>query len=207
MPLLRATVSVVDIALLGFLPWTDPSRDIAVRVNPSALAAEACAKALARDGFRVTFVPVAVSEEGIERARTALERENPSVIVAVGQTKGAPRVERWGRVPMASAPPRPDEPTPWLLAPDADELASALAAIDDPEAGLLPFTASEDAGGYFCDNLCVELARHGRKTKARARFLHVTAIDDVTGPVAAARVRLYERQIAFAVMWLVSRAT
>lgn len=199
-------MSGVDIALLGFLPWTDPSRDIAVRVNPSALAAETCAHALARDGFRVAFVPVAVSEEGIERAREALERANPSIIVAVGQTKGAPRVERWGRVPMASAPPRPDEPTPWLIAPDADELANALAAIDDPEADLLPFAPSDDAGGYFCDNLCVELARHCRKTKAKARFLHVTAIDDVTEPVGAARVRLYQRQIAFTVMWLMSRA-
>lgn len=195
----------VDIALLGFLPWTDPSRDIAVSVNPSALSAEGCAKKLSRDGYRAAFVPVAVSEEGIEQARGALERMEPKVVVAVGQTKGAPRVERWGQVPSSLAPARADEVTPWLLAPDADELASLLADIDDPAAKLLPFGPSDDAGGYFCDKLCVELVRYSRRKGAEARFLHVTAIDDVPATVAEARVKLYECHIAATVRWLVSR--
>lgn len=195
----------MSIALLGFLPWTDLAREIAVDVNPSALAAESCATALGRDGFRVSFVPVAVSSEGIIRAREMLDRLEPSIVVALGQTPGGPRVERWGRVPGAWAPAHPDEVAPWLLAPDAEELATALAAIHDEAAQLEPFRPSEDAGAYFCDHLCVELARWMRVTGGQARFLHVTSIDGLPAHVRAARLRIYERQIAATVTWLSSR--
>lgn len=195
----------MDIALFGFLPWTDPSRKIHVSVNPSALAAEACARALARDGFRVSFLPIAVSAEGVEGARRALDRMQPSIAIAVGQTPGGPRVERYGRVPGPWAPAHAEEVTPWLLAPDADELARALADIDDPAAELEPFHPSDDAGAYFCDHLCVELARWSRETGGQSRFLHVTAIEGVPARVGMARVQVYERQIAATVTWLLSR--
>lgn len=194
----------VDVALLGFLPWTDPSRGIAVRVNPSALAAEASMARLVRKGYRVAFVPVSVSDEGVRKARQTLDSMAPEVVVAVGQTKGAPRVERWGRVPGRWAAASPDEPRPWLLAPDADELSALLRTIDDEAAALEPFAASDDAGGYFCDNLVVELARWSRVTGNAARFLHVTAIDESPPEVAEARLRLYERHIEATALWLLS---
>lgn len=195
----------MDIALLGFLPWTDPSRGIAVRRNPSAMAAEACTGRLAQKGFRVAFVPVAVSDEGVRKARFVIDFLKPKVVVALGQTKGAPRVERWGRVPGAWAPALADEPQPWLLAPDAEDLAALLRTIDDEAAQLEPFAVSDDAGAYFCDNLVVELARWSRSTGRRARFLHVTAIDDAHPSVAEARLRLYERHIEATALWLLSR--
>lgn len=194
----------VDIALLGFLPWTDPSRGIAVRVNPAALAAEACTGRLARKGYRVAFVPVAVSDDGVRNARLAIDSMAPRVVVAVGQTKGAPRVERWGRVPGRWAEAQADEPQPWLLAPDADELSALLQTIHDEAAALEPFAASDDAGGYFCDNLVVELARWSRRTGRDARFLHVTSIDGSDATTAEARLRLYERHIEATAHWLLS---
>lgn len=195
----------MDIALLGFLPWTDPSRGIDVRRNPSAIAAEACTGRLSQKGHRVAFVPVAVSDEGVRRAREAIDALRPKVVVALGQTKGAPRVERYGRVPGRWSPALPDEPRPWLLAPDADQLAAMLRTIDDEAAQLEPFSASDDAGAYFCDNLVVELARWSRSTGHDARFLHVTAIDDAPPSVADARLRLYERHIEATALWLLSR--
>jgi len=196
----------VDIALLGFLPWTDPSRGIAVQTNPAALAAEACTGRLAEKGYRVAFVPVVVSDEGVRKARETVDAMDPKVVVAVGQTKGGPRVERWGRVPGAGSPALPDEEQPWLLAPDAEELAALLRTIDAEGAELEPFAVSDDAGGYFCDNLVVELARWSRRTGRDARFLHVTAIDLSPPDVAQARLRSYECHIEATALWLLSRA-
>lgn len=194
----------VKLALLGFLPWKDPARAIAVDVNPSALAAEASARAFERSGVLARFFPIEVSERGIRGAQAFLERERPTIAVAVGQTRGAPRVERFGRVPGAWATLQPSESAPWLLAPDAEGLARHLSVFREEAALLEPFSASDDAGGYYCDHLCVEMARWSRDTGSPARFLHVTAIDGLSPETAAARLRVYERQIAETVHWLVS---
>jgi hypothetical protein len=77
-----------------------------------------------------------------------------------------------------------------------------LNALIDPDAMVESFTASEDAGGYFCDHLCVELARESRRRPIRARFLHVTAVDGCSPAVRAARLRQYGRQIRATVEWL-----
>lgn len=190
------------VALLGFLPWSDPTRAIAVRENPSALAAERCAAELSSRGIDAAFVPVAVSEQGIRDAVLALEGGRPHVVVAAGQTPGGPRVERFGRVPGAWSPARADGPGPWLLAPDAAALARALNRFEAPFAEIEPFGASDDAGGYYCDHLCVELARFARANGARARFLHLTAIDGVPPRVRDARVATYARRLAAVVAWL-----
>lgn len=187
---------------MGFLPWKDETRGIAVKINPAERAAALCVEGLERDGVDAAFVPVAVSEEGIRQAITRLAEEEPSVVVALGRTPTGPRVERLGRVPLACSPARPNEETPWLLAPDATELAAYLSTFADATARSLAFTASDDAGAYYCDNLCVELVRYARSKCIDARFLHVTGVDDCASDVAEARIRQYARQARATVDWL-----
>ena len=195
------------VALLGFLPWSDPARSAVVRENPAALAAERCARALADEGRPAEFVPVSVSAEGIAGAIQSIRRSQSNVVVALGQTKTAPRVERFGKVPGVWAPALAGEESPWLLATDAADLASVLNELREPESGTLPFTVSEDAGAYYCDHLCVESARETRLRPLRARFLHVTEIDGCTPEVREARLRQYARQARAAVDWLTSGVT
>lgn len=190
------------IVLLGFLPWTDPDRKVSVRENPAALAAERAAWQLAARGLVTTFVPVAVSGDGITRALARARSWEPQLMVAVGQAPTGPRIERFGRVPGAWSPRREGEESPWLLAPDADALAARLNELRDPAAETEPFVASDDAGAYFCDHLCVELVREGRRRPVPMRFLHVTAIDACTPEIRAARLSLYVRQIIATVDWL-----
>jgi len=195
-------VEQAGIALLGFVPWSDPDRGVAALENPAALAAERCARALVEEGFPATFVPIRVSAEGIGQAMEAIRRLQSTIVVALGQTSTEPRVERFGHVPGAWAPPTPGEQAPWLLAPDADDLAEALNGLSEVAAETLPCRASEDAGGYFCDHLCVELVRESRRRPVRARFLHVTAIDGCSPEVREARLRQYARQTRAVVDWL-----
>jgi hypothetical protein len=115
-------------------------------------------------------------------------------------------VERQGLVPGDWAPAAPDEPTPWLLAPDAEALAAELSQLSIAEAGTPPFEASDDAGGYYCDHLCVELVRELRRRPLQARFLHVPAIDGCTPEVKDARIRQYVLQIRATVDWLIPLA-
>jgi hypothetical protein len=190
------------IALLGFLPWNDPGRNVAVRENPAAITAERCARALAQDGHSATFVPVPVSGDGIRRALEAARLLDAEIIVALGQTPTEPRVERVGRVAGSWSPAVVGETTPWTLAPDADELVARLNSLADPAAQLQPFRASDDAGAYFCDHLCVELARDARVRPVSSRFLHLTAIDDCAAEVKAARLGQYARQARAVVEWL-----
>lgn len=190
------------IALLGFRPWTDPARQIAVAENPAALAAEACARSLIGDGRLAAFVPVEVSGDGISSAMRAVETFGASVVVALGQTPGEPRVERFGRVPGAWAPAQDAESTPWLLAPDADVLALRLEALHDPASETGAFRPSDDAGAYFCDHLCVELVRDARRRGTRARFLHVTSVDGCVPAVRDARIGQYALQARVVVEWL-----
>lgn len=185
------------VALLGFLPWTDPAREVAVQLNPSAVAAERCALAIG-----AAFVPVGVSGDGIAAAMKQVAALDADLIVAMGQTPTGPRVERLGRVPGKWSPAVEGEQQPWLLAPDAADLAVYLNGLSDPLADTAPFVASDDAGGYFCDHLCVELVRESRCRSIRARFLHVTAVDACTPDVREARISQYARQMEATVEWL-----
>lgn len=192
------------IALLGFLPWVDPARDRNVRENPSAIAADLCALQLAEEAWAAAFVPVPVSGEGITQAMETVRLLESDVVVALGQTGTEPRVERQGLVAGAWSPASAGELQPWLLAPDAEALAARLNELTIPEAETAPFRASENAGGYFCDHLCVELARELRRRPLRARFLHVTAIDGCLPEVRDARLRQYVRQARATVEWLIA---
>lgn len=194
------------IALLGFLPWVDAARDVAVAINPAELAARACADLLRGDGHDATFVPVPVSAEGIEAAVAQVRDLEAAVVVALGRTPTGPRVERWGRVPGAWRPQVLDEDAPWLLAPDATALAARLATIVEPGANTEPFVASDDAGAYYCDHLCVELVRDARQRGTRARFLHVTGVDGCSPEQREARLRQYTRQARATVDWLLASA-
>lgn len=193
------------IALLGFLPWSDPARQIAVRENPSAIVANRCALELAESGLAAAFVPVAVSGEGIQQALEMVRLLDSEIIVALGQTPTEPRVERFGRAPGVWSPRVDGEEAPWLLASDAEELAVELNRSVDPAAQLQPFRASDDAGAYFCDHLCVELARDARVRGTQARFLHITAVDGCPSDVREARLRQYTRQARATVEWLMQR--
>lgn len=185
------------VALLGFLPWIDASRGTDVRENPAAISAEMCAREL-----DAAFVPIEVSGKGIVRAMEAVRLSGAEVVVAVGQTSTGPRVERFGKVPGVWAPATDDEAMLWEIAPDAQAIADRLNTLHDPAAETELFVASEDAGGYFCDHLCVELGREMRQRSIRARFLHVTAIDGCLPPVRDARIRMYAKQIAATVEWI-----
>ncbi len=192
---------------MGFLPWREPERNRDVRENPAAIAANRSAVQLAEAGLDAVFVPVPVSGVGITQAMERVRLLRAEVVVAVGQTPTAPRVEQFGRVPGAWAPVEPGEVEPWPLAPDAAALAAALNALQDPAAETEPFTASDDAGGYYCDHLCVELVREVRRRPMRARFLHVTEIDSCTRSVREARLALYTRQIRAVVELLCADVT
>ena len=187
--------SDVRILLLGFAPWTDASRGVAVGRNPAQLAAHHARRLLSDRGSNVDALSVEVSDEGVLAAADEVERRGANVVVALGQTPTEPRVERFGRVASRLRPQAAAEDSPWLLAPDADELAALLASHVDAEAALEPWRASDDAGAYYCDHLGVELARLARRTGATTRFLHVTAIDGCPSAVQEARVALYARQV------------
>lgn len=196
---------MANIALLGFLPWMDVERGIAVPINPAERAAALCVEGLVQDGKEAVFIPVEVSAQGIGTAMELLRRHAPTVVVALGRTPTAPRVERWGRVPLSELPLKPGEEAPWLLAPDAEELALHLASLDESEAEVASFSVSDDAGAYFCDHLCVELARDARARGTQARFLHVPGVEGCSQQVSDARVGLYVRQARAAVEWLIER--
>ncbi len=191
-----------SIALLGFLPWTDSERGVVVRENPAAIVAERCARELAESGISAVFVPVPVSGEGIRTAMKTIAELRSDIVIALGQTKTAPRVERFGRAPGSWSPAAPNEESPWLLAPDADVLAVELNQWNIAAAATEPFVPSDEAGAYFCDHLCVELVRLARMTPISARFLHITAIDECSAEVRAARLDQYTRQVRAAVDWL-----
>jgi pyrrolidone-carboxylate peptidase len=184
------------ILLLGFAPWVDEARGLAVVENPSQLAVQRAASLLADAGVAACARAVEVSDEGVLAAVAEADRLEADVVVALGQTPTEPRVERFGRVPSRLRPAQEGECSPWLLASDADELAALLDSHVDDTAGLEPWRVSEDAGAYFCDHLCVELARLSRRSGATTRFLHVTAIDGCPPDVREARIALYARQVA-----------
>lgn len=194
------------IALLGFLPWVDAAREVSVVINPAERAARACADLLVRDGHDAVFVPVPVSGDGIDAALARVRELAASVVVALGRTSTGPRVERWGRVAGAWRPGLGDEEAPWLLAPDATALAAHLATLVEPGANTEPFAASDDAGAYYCDHLCVELVRDARRRGTRSRFLHVTGVDDCPPEQREARLRQYARQARATVDWLLGTA-
>lgn len=191
-----------SIAILGFMPWADPARQIAVRENPSAIVADLCARELAASGLPAAFVPVEVSGDGITKAMEMVRLLGAQIVVALGQTPTEPRVERLGRVPGLWAPAAESEVAPWSLAPDADELVIELNRLQEPAAELKPFRASDDAGAYFCDHLCVELVRDARVRGTKARFLHITAVDGCPPDVREARLLQYTRQARATVEWL-----
>lgn len=197
--------SIRRVALLGFLPWVDAARRLAVLENPAALAAEAAARRLTDAGVEALFLPLEVSESGITSALAAVRAFAPALVVGVGQHRDACRVERSGRVPGAWAPHRSGESAPWPLVTDADALAAHLSTLADPAAATGPFLPSDDPGAYFCDHLCVELARDARRRGTGACFLHVAAIDGCPASVRAARLEQYTRQLVAAVRWLSSR--
>lgn len=194
------------VAFLGFLPWTDEARQVRVVENPAGLAAARAAAVLAERGLPAIFVPMAVSSEGIQQALAAIRAFDAPIVVALGQTRTEPRIERYGRVPGAFAPAGQGEAQPWELAPDADELARMLGRVRVPGAGTAPVRASDDAGAYFCDHLCVELVRESRASRRAARFLHVTAIDGCEDPVREARVAEYTAQALAIAEYLRARA-
>lgn len=198
---------MASISLLGFLPWDDAERGISVALNPAQLAASRCASEFATEGVDATFVPVEVSNQGIARAMQRVQSLSSTIVVALGRTPNGPRVERWGRVPSALSPARSAEETPWLLAPDADELAAHLSTFAEPEANTEAFVASDDAGAYFCDHLCVELVRDARARGSLTRFLHVSGIDGLADAVQEARIRQYVRQVRETVDWLANNVT
>ncbi|MFM2153018.1 MAG: hypothetical protein RL199_1453 [Pseudomonadota bacterium] len=193
------------VLLLGFAPWTDESRGIAVAENPAQLAATEAARRLVSEGLRAEALAVEVSAAGVVAAIDEAERRGAGLVIALGQTPTEPRVERWGRVPSPLRPATGDDPGPWLLAPDADVLALLLSQEVDDAAVLEPWRTSDDAGAYYCDQLCVELARLARRTGAVTRFLHVTAVDGCTPEVRDARVVLYARQVNRLVAHLADR--
>jgi pyrrolidone-carboxylate peptidase len=108
-------------------------------------------------------------------------------------------------VPSVLAPADAGEDAPWLLAPDAEAIVGFVNEHAVAAAGTAPFAVSEDAGGYYCDHLCVELARLSRRTGAEARFLHVTAIDGCDAAVREARLGQYARQVAAVARYLEGR--
>lgn len=192
------------IVLLGFLPWRDEARGVDVRENPAFVAATEAAVLLRLAGAdaHAVGVEVEVSSGGVLAAVVEAERLGACVVVAAGQTQTEPRVERWGRVPAAVAPAAAGEATPWLLAPDAEALAGLVDAHAVAGAGTEPCLASDDAGGSFCDQLCVELVRLGRRLPVRARFVHLTAVDGCPTAVRDARVVQYARQLAAVARYL-----
>lgn len=196
---------MTSIAILGFLPWQDAEKRIVVTTNPAQLAASRCADELVFEGFQATFIPVDVSGDGIAQAMRRVRELSSSVVVALGRTSTGPRVERWGRKPGAWNPRSPEEEEPWLLAPDADELAAHLTTFADPAAETGAFVASDDAGAYFCDHLCVELVRDARTRGSRARFLHLPGVDGLANPVREARIGQYARQARATVDWLLTQ--
>jgi pyrrolidone-carboxylate peptidase len=193
------------IAVLGFLPWTDAVRGVGARDNPSALAAERAASALASDGYQARFLGVPVSGEGIAAVVEGVVAFDPCVCVAIGQARETPRVERHGLVPGAWSA-HDAASGPFVLVPDAEALAAHLSTLRDPAAATGPFEPSDDPGGYFCDHLCVELAIDARTRGTRAAFLHVPPIDGVDAGTREARVAQYARQAVAAVAWLLARA-
>ena len=156
---------------------------------------------LERAGVAARAFGVEVSGEGIDAAMRELCAFDPIVSVALGQTPSEPRVERAGVVPGAWTG-RDRSAGPFVLWPDAEGLAMRLNAIADPRAHVAPFSASDDPGAYFCDNLCVELAIDAAVRRSRATFLHVTAIDGVSSELRAARIDQYARQAELAVRHL-----
>lgn len=190
-----------DALLLGFLPWTDPAREIQVTENPAALAAEAASRRLVEAGWQAGFVPVEVSPEGITAAMARVAAWAPPLVLAVGQTRRTARVERMGRVPGAWAPAAEGEPQPWWLVASPEPLIERLNRLLEPRGETEPFTASDDPGGYYCDHLCVELSRDARRRGSRAIFLHVPPIADLAAEVRAARLLQYERQLVAAAEW------
>lgn len=194
-------VSCMQVMLLGFRPWVDSSCGIAVLENPSELVAKSVFLRLLEEGVAAGFCSVEVSAEGIEAAMSEVRISGASVVVALGQTRGAPRVERMGRVPGEWTPARAGEPQPWMLIPNPSGLLEELNTHTDPIANTGPFTISDDAGGYFCDHLCVELARDSRIRGNRALFLHLSAIQDLPPLVRQARLSQYEAQVFAAVEW------
>lgn len=197
------------VALLGFLPWIDEARGIRVGENPSALVAEAVAGQLAADGLDARFIPVGVSESGIRSAMAELVAFAPDQAIALGQTRPTmhPRVERAGQVPGEWAPSAEDERRPWTLAPDAEALSAVLNELLDPLAQTGAFAASDDPGGYYCDHLCVELARDARRRGSGALFLHISPVDAVSPAVRDARLSQFTRQTLRAVEWCLARET
>jgi hypothetical protein len=193
------------ILLLGFAAWTDASRGLSVAENPAALAVHRAARRLSRRGFQAQALSVEVSDDGVLDAAGEAERLGAEVVIAIGQTPTGPRVERFGRIPSRLRPPSADEPSPWLLAPDADALVMLLSSHIDDMARLEPWRTSDDAGAYHCDHLCVELARLSQRTGATTRFLHVTAIDGCPADVREARVEAYARQTALLAEHLAGR--
>lgn len=189
------------------MPWDDAERGVSVALNPAHLAASRCASELVAAGVDATFVPVEVSAEGITWAMRRVQALSSSIVVALGRTSTGPRVERLGRVPGVWEPAMLEEESPWLLAPDADELATHLSTFVEPEANTGDFVASDDAGAYFCDHLCVELVRDARVRGSRSRFLHVPGIDGYPDAVKEARIRQYVRQARATVKWLASDCT
>lgn len=189
------------VVVLGFLPWSDPSRGVGARENPAALAAERAARLLARDGFEARFLGVPVTSAGIAAVVEGVVAFDPAVSVALGQGRATPRVERRGVVPGAWSTHDAAAGT-FVLVQDAEALAAHLSTLVDPEAETGPFEPSDDPGGYFCDHLCVELAVDARTRGAHAAFLHVPPIDDAGERVRVARVAQYARQAAAAVAWL-----
>jgi pyrrolidone-carboxylate peptidase len=194
------------VLLLGFAPWSDETRGIVVAENPARLAAAQSARLLVADGLEAEALAVEVSAAGVVAAVDEAERRGAGLVLALGQTPAGPRVERWGRVPSPLRPATGDDAGPWLLAPDADALVELLEGCADDAALLEPWRVSDDAGAYYCDQLCVELARLARRTGAVTRFLHVTAIDGCTADVREARVALYARQVSRLVAHLTARA-
>lgn len=189
------TVERPDVLVMGFLPWTDEARGIRVAENPAALTAHAVSLRLQSESVAAAFVPVHVSAEGIQQAMQAVRESGAPLVVALGQTRRTPTVERMGRVPGDWAPAEPGEPQPWLLVPNPGGLVDELNQLIDPAALTEPFTVSDDAGGYFCDHLCVELARDSRKRGSRALFLHLSPTEGLPADVRDARLAQYERQV------------
>jgi hypothetical protein len=208
-------MNATRVALLGFLPWTDDARAIAVRENPAALAAARAAATLARSP-QVTDArahAIEVSAAGVDGARAFLADFAPRATVALGQTRDALRVERQGVVPGAWTRRVASEgPFPLLIdggdAEDdaglAEALAARLAPLVDPQL-TPPLVVSDDPGGYYCDHLCVELSLDARARGARAAFLHVPAIDGCEPALREARLALYARLAVATAEWLLGR--
>lgn len=199
------------VALLGFLPWTDDARAIAVRENPAALAAARARDALG-GRYEARLHEIEVTPAGIDAARAFLAAFAPRVTVALGQTRDALRVERQGVVPGRwTARAAAEGPFPLLVDADgaparaAEALVAHLAPLVDPAAeGPAPIV-SDDPGAYYCDHLCVELSLDARARGARAAFLHVPAIDGCAAAVREARLAQYARMAVATAEWLLAR--